>query len=312
MSRDARPTAEPASPAGPSPSPSDSHAVRDGAWGAISFLNAIPQGIGCAAAISLNATVDLEYQPGSPETKPALTAEDGEISPLLRWTLDKVYESLRFPPVYRFRATVRSTIPQGKGLKSSSAVSVALARALRRVLGHPPSPADVAAISAKAALASGTSVTGAFDDALACAMGGVVVADVRAHWQMVSTEVPAGLQVLIWIPQAERPDVKAKASELRVTDMNAKEAVRLALRGEFLKAMRYNSLVVERALGYDYARIREAGLTRGAVAAGVTGNGPALAFVVPRELAAQVAAALPWQSAKMVSAEFVRPGVVPA
>ncbi len=286
--------------------------LRDGAWGAISFLNAIPQGIGCAAAVSLPVIVEVAYLPAPPESRPSVDLAQGEAPPLLRWTLDKVYESVQVPPSYKFRVDVRSGIPASKGLKSSSAVSVAMARGIRRVLGQPPSPAEVAAISAKACLAAGVSITGAFDDALACAMGGVVVADVRAHWQMLSTEVPAGLQALLWIPETPRPDLAKKANELRAPDMNAKEAVRLSLRGEFLKAMKYNSLVVERALGYDYAKLREAGLAKGAVAAGVTGNGPALAFVVPRELTPQVASALPWQGAKLVTAEFVRPGVVPA
>jgi shikimate kinase len=235
-----------------------------------------------------------------------------EATPLLRWTLDKAYESVRVPQTYKFRATLRSAVPQRCGLKSSSAVSVALARALLRILGHPPSPAEAAVVSAKAALASGVSLTGAFDDALACALGGVVVADVRAHWQMLSTEVPSGLQALLFVPEGARPDLAQRASELRAADMNAKEAVRLALRGDFLKAMRYNSLVVERAMGYDYTKIKEAGTSKGAVACGVSGNGPTLAFVVPRELTPTVAAALPRQGGKLLVAEFVRPGVVPA
>lgn len=292
--------------------PLGSPSLRDGAWGAISFLNAIPQGIGCAAAVSLPVTVDLAYDPLPPQSRATLEVPQGEVPPLFRWTLDKVYETVAGAAGYRFRADVRSTIPPGKGLKSSSAVSVALARAFRRVLGHPPSPAETATISAKAALAAGVSVTGAFDDALASAMGGVVVADVRAHWQMLSTEVPAGLQALIWVPQQDRPDLNVKAADLRTPDMNAKEAVRLALRGDFLRAMRYNSLVVERALGYDYAKLRELALSKGAVAAGVTGNGPAVAFVVPRELVPQVAGVLPAEGAKLLTAEFVRPGVVPA
>lgn len=285
--------------------------LRDGAWGGISFLNAIPQGIGCAAAISLPVLVDLEHEPLTPPGPSTLEVAHGDPGPLLKWTLEKTLESRPGSPPARYLATIQSLVPIGKGLKSSSALSVAVARALRRALGAPPSPADVAAISARAALAAGVSLTGAFDDALASALGGVVVADVRAHWQMLSTEVPAGLQALVWVPETERPDLTVKASELRAPDMNGKEAVRLALRGDFLRAMKYNSLNVERALGYDYARLREAGLAKGAVAAGVTGNGPAVAFVVPRELTPQVAAALPWQGAKVLTAEFVRPGVVP-
>jgi shikimate kinase len=298
-------SAIPGVPAGPS--------LRDGAWGAISFLNAIPQGIGCAAAVSLPVVAELQYDPAPPNTRPTLEAADGpETSSLLAWTLDKTYESVVNRPAYKFRVSIKTQIPPGRGLKSSSAVSVALARGLRRVLGQPPSANDVAVISAKASLAAGISITGAFDDALACAMGGVVVADVRAFWQMLSTELPTGLQALLWVPDTPRPDLASKGSELRVPDPNAKEAVRLALRGEFLKAMKFNSLVVERALGYDYAKIREAALSKGAQAAGVSGNGPAVAFVVPRELTPQVASVLPWKEAKVFTTEFVRPGVVPA
>lgn len=297
-------TAMPSIPKGPS--------LREGAWGAISFLNAIPQGIGCAAAVSLPVVADLEYEALGPNSKPSLEMAEGESNPLLQWTLDKAYESVLVRPAYKFRLGLRSSVPPGKGLKSSSAVSVALSRGVRRALGHPSTPTELAVISAKASLAAGVSLTGAFDDALACAMGGVVVADVRAYWQMLSTEVPQGMQALLWVPDEARPDLASKGAELRAPDMNAKEAVRLALRGDFLKAMKFNSLVVERALGYDYGKLRDAAMEKGAVAAGVSGNGPAVAVVVPRELTPQVASVLPWEGAKVFTVEFVRPGVVPA
>lgn len=287
------------------PAPARGHG---GAWGAISFLNAIPAGVGCAAAVSLPVTVEAEYSVPPTDAAPTLTVTTGPSTPLLVKSIERALRAVRAPASYTVRLAVNSSLPHSKGLKSSSAVSVAVTRAIFAALRHAGEPSEVATLSAKAALEAGASVTGAFDDALASALGGVVVADVRAHWQLQASELPNDLVAVLWIPAKVHAPTGMIQEALGGEAVAAKEAIRLAMRGDYLRAMERNTLVVERALGYDYASLREKGKAQGAQAAGVSGNGPTLAFVVPQARAAAVAAALPTTDAQVLTVRFVGHG----
>lgn len=248
---------------------------RGRAWGAISFLNAIPTGVGSAAAVRLPLTVELSREGGGE----ALSAR-ADSSPLVRSTLEEAERAgakVRQPLSFR----VRSQIPEGQGLKSSSALTVALLRALFAASSLPPPEGlALARMSSRAAQSSGESLTGAFDDALASALGEAVVADNR-RLELLARP-PLDPRWAVWIRTAQAPH--APPEELRRrwaqgADPRARQAEQLAREGRLLEAMTLNGAVVEEALGYDYSRLRNWLQERGALACGVSGNGPALAAV---------------------------------
>ncbi len=249
---------------------------RGTAWGGISFLNGIPTGVGATAAIRLPVEVTVGPASGTEELPPGL---DRLLRESLRALSDRTGDEGDRPGTVR----VTSGVPPGQGLKSSSALSVALLRALRDRGGSPPLlPEELARLSARVCRAAGLSITGAYDDALASARGGVVVADVWGEETLRTDEPPAGVSVLVWLPGGEHPDLDTLRQ--RWNSFHPPEAAAAAAEaraGRYLGAMELNSEVVERALGYPWGELRRRLKEEGAVAAGVSGNGPALAVLVP-------------------------------
>ena len=73
----------------------------------------------------------------------------------------------------------------------------------------------------------------------------------------------------------------------------ARRAVDAVLAGDWTGAMAANSTIVEKVMGYRYGPLREAVARAGAVAAGVSGLGPAFAAVAPVSRRPRVMGALP-------------------
>lgn len=201
---------------------------------------------------------------------------------------------------------IRSEIPPSRGLKSSSAVAVATLRAAHTALGRPSiDTSEIARQAAEISLRSRVSVTGAFDDAAACAGGGLVVADVHRRWLLFASEPPCGLVPVLWIPSASHLPVEELREKLKDAPPGAQDAVAEALRGHWAEAMRLNTRVIERALGYDLEPVKRRGLEAGARVCGVSGNGPALAFLCPPERVPEVVRSLESSEAQVVAVSFV-------
>ncbi len=261
------------------------------ATGGITFLNALATGIGSAAgiAIPLSASVELvpAREPGSRSIDPPSD------SPLVRASLSAALR--RWAPGRAFHATVAvdSEIPVARGLKSSSAVSGAVARGVAAALGVFAPSTEVARLSADVSQAIGLSATGAFDDALSALEPGVQVTDNARRARIRHDPVDPTWEVVLWIPDRPHlpsPNYREAFSRLR---SSASEAEAAARRGDPLAAMAGNTLLVERALGYPYAEIRRALLRAGALGCGVSGLGPTLAVVVTSEVVSEVLKSLP-------------------
>ena len=117
--------------------------------------------------------------------------------------------------------------------------------------------------------------------------------------------LPADLRSVLWVPRKEHPSTSDLRALFSGVKEDATEAVRLAIAGRFFEAMRLNTQLVERALGYDYAQLHALGKEGGALASGVSGNGPALAFVVPLAKVPAVVRRLPTEGAEVISAGFI-------
>jgi shikimate kinase len=263
------------------------------ASGAVTVVNALPTGIGAAFGIGLTvrAEVELRAAQGSP-APPAISPESSR-TPIVEATLrDGIAE---FHPGARFEAalTLASGIPPAVGLKSSSAVQSAILLAIARAAGASVAPLDVARLGAASARRAGMSATGAFDDALAGLVSGVVVTDNRKGLLLGRTPLEPSLEVVLWVPPAVHPPSPSVRDRFSDSDPAARAAVDAALAGRWTDAMEINSGLVERAMGYAYADLRAALRRRGAIAVGTSGLGPALAAVGPPGRGAELRLALP-------------------
>lgn len=258
---------------------------------AVTVVNAIPTGIGCAHGVRLYAAVSVDLEPG-----PAGRVEVRPESSATPLVLASVHAALaRFSPRSTATTFVRvdSEIPRAKGLKSSSAVASATIRAVAGAVGRTVEPADVARMAAGVGREVGVSATGAFDDALAGLLPGFVVTDNRRGELLLHRPSPPDWTAVVHVPpgtHSPSPEFKA-AFERAASEGDA--VAEAARRGDWTEAMDRNTRLVERVMGYDYRDLRARALREGAVASGVSGLGPALASFVPRRYAAAVLSAMP-------------------
>ncbi|MGI0151287.1 MAG: shikimate kinase [Thermoplasmata archaeon] len=246
----------------------------------MTIVNALLDGSGCASAIGLGCEATVRLTPASPGEVPEPTFSPGADTPLARAVIRGAL--FAYAPLERHRVEVglRSEIPRAFGLKSSSAVSVALLQALAQARGYDPAPMELARRAADIAQASGQSATGAFDDALAAAGGGTVVTDNRTRSLRHEGNLELALSVLLWMPNEPHAPSPALSARFAGSEAAGHGAIGRALAGDYVGAMERNTVEVERALGYTYGALRGRLRAAGAAGAGVTGMGPTLAVLV--------------------------------
>ncbi len=274
------------------------------ASGAMTFLNALFTGIGSAAGLDLTASATVELRPAANRS---FTVDAASDTPLVRAILGAALDLWAPGELFEVRTSVRSQIPAARGLKSSSAVSGAIAFAVASALGRPTSPEEVARLSAAVSRAIGLSATGAFDDALAGVMPGIHVTDNVGRRGLRVDPVDPDWRVVLLVPElAHRPSPEY-VEQFRALAAEARPAEAAALEGRPLVAMAMNTQLVERALGLDltalHRRLREAG----ALASGVSGLGPAVAAIAPSGHAAAVRAAFAPEEGEVVEVGFTQP-----
>ena len=165
------------------------------------------------------------------------------------------------------------------GLKSSSAASNSVALACVKALGKKTSDIEVVKLGVEASLRAGVTLTGAFDDACACYLGGVVITD-NLKRRILKRFKPRGrLRVLIHVPMQKKYTHDIDPSPLEKIKPVIRVAHREALRGNYWNSLTLNGVAYSNAFGYNTASTMDA-LKAGALAAGLTGKGPAVVAIV--------------------------------
>jgi len=248
------------------------------AHGAITIVNAIASGFGAAAGIDLwtEATVELTDTPGS--IRGVIIGEPEENTILMEKTVAKVLEKFGLENKFGARVETKSNIPIARGLKSSSTASNAIALATLAALGKRLDDLDIINLGVDASLEAGVTVTGAFDDACASYLGGVVVTDNYKRLLRKRFRVEE-LPVLIFVPPEKAYTHNSDVDRMKLVGREAKAIHGIALSGECWTAMTLNGFLYSCILGMDVS-IAVGALRNGAIAAGLSGKGPAVAAVV--------------------------------
>ncbi len=248
--------------------------------GAVTIVNAMATGRGAALGVRLwtRAKVTLTDRPGL--FKGRNMSHPDEDTGLIETTAHNVFRRFRVNGRFGAFVETQSNIPVAVGLKSSSAASNAVALASVRVLGKKVSDIQTVELGVEASLRAGVTLTGAYDDACACYFGGLVITD-NTHWRILKRFSPKGsLRVLIHIPDRKKYTRDVDRASLRHVRTFVQLAHREALKGNYWNSLTLNGLIYCKALGYNSKPIRYA-LEEGAIAAGLTGKGPAVAAIVP-------------------------------
>ncbi|MCI4321139.1 MAG: shikimate kinase [Thermoplasmata archaeon] len=276
--------------------------------GAITIVNALFTGIGCAAAVDLPIRAEVDLRTPATGGSGSLRLARECDTPLARESLLDALRRLGGGREFDAHLVVQSSIPPAKGLKSSSALGLAIGRAVASALGAPTSDEREASASARISRALGLSATGAYDDAFAAAAGGIALTDNRNNTVLARDEFPPDWVAVVWIPHGTHAPSPEWHARFRAASDGAAGALKAAENRQWLAALDQNSTLVEHLLGVDRSAVRRRLSELGALASGTSGLGPAFASVVPRNRLSELTRLHPAAGADLRVAEFVRRG----
>jgi shikimate kinase len=250
-------------------------AVKSTVHGAISIVNAIATGKGATLGIALKTETIINTTSG---TGILLESENKTISSRL---VNKVIEKVvpkKVLDTTKLKISIKSEIPTGYGLKSSSAISSGVALACAKLFRPKWNDLQILLVGVDSSIETKVSITGAYDDACGCYYGGFAVTDNYKRQIIKSEKGPRNLTSVIFIPKSRK---RGKIKNLKNLSVVFDQAWRLAERSDYWNAMILNGLATTTILNSDPKIITEL-IERGALGASISGNGPAIAAVVKK------------------------------
>jgi len=253
---------------------------------AITVVNALTTGFGAAIGIDLRCEITASFSqsavsknPGKIELKSEFEDKYGLIQTSVNRTLRLLHHTKSRDGIV---VSIKSDIPPAVGLKSSSALSVATVKAIAGLVGRKLDDREILKQSCLASKHSGASITGAYDDASACLLGGFVLTYNPKFELIERRRVPTELGniVVIRVPIGTVKftgsiDARKTYSPFKAESAKAFE---YAQQNEIYLAMMLNSIVQSTALGYPFELLGNA-VNEGASCVGVSGKGPAMVAI---------------------------------
>ncbi|RJX44544.1 shikimate kinase [Halonotius aquaticus] len=229
--------------------------------GAGTVLNALATGQGSAFAIDVETTATVELAADADAVTGEIAGAPDADTRLIERCVERVVE--RFGDGEGGTVATDSEVPMAAGLKSSSAAANATVLATLDALGvelvdddtddlaagDAITKLDACRIGVEAARDVGVTITGAFDDASASMLGGVVVTDNTAD-ELLAHETREWA-VLVWTPPERAYSADADVDRCGNVAEMADLIVELALDGRFGEAMTVNGLAYSAALDFD-------------------------------------------------------------
>ncbi len=244
--------------------------------GAISIVNAIAMGKGATLGISLKTEAAIKTSLG----KGVILESDNKTisSRLVNRVVQKVVPK-KVLDKNKLKISIRSEIPTGYGLKSSSAISSAVALACAKLFRPKWSDYEILIAGVNASIETKVSITGAYDDACGCYYGGFVVTDNYKRKIIKSEKGPQNLTSVIFIPKSRK---RGKVKNLKKLSIVFDQAWRMARNSDYWNAMILNGLATSSILNSEPKIITDL-IERGALGATISGNGPAIAAVAKKD-----------------------------
>jgi shikimate kinase len=250
--------------------------------GAATIINAIATGKGAAVGVDLwtKAAVTLTKKAGHVDV--SIRSDSSENPALAQKTVLRVLKHFDLAGEFGAKVETQSNIPVARGLKSSSAAANAIALATTAAIERSLDDVTVVKLGVDAALEAKVTITGAFDDACASYFGGIVITDNTERRIVKCFELTESPVVLFYVPAEKTYTVSSNVKRMKGMASAVKVAYNEALNGNYWAALTINGLICSSALGYDPSPAVDA-LTAGAIAAGLSGTGPAVTAIVPEE-----------------------------
>lgn len=250
--------------------------------GAATIINAIATGKGAAVGVNLwtKVKVKLTDEPGIIES--SIVSDPTENPVLIEKTVERVLKHFNLEGKFGAKVETSSNIPIARGLKSSSAAGNAVALATVAALNKKLDDITIVKLGVDGAIDAKVTITGAFDDACASYFGGIVVTDNLKRRIVKRFETAEDLAVLFYVPAKKAYTASSDVGRMKGVASLVKIAYKEALKGNHWLALTLNGLIYSSALGYNTSITIDA-LMAGALAAGLSGTGPAVTAIVPHE-----------------------------
>ena len=244
--------------------------------GAVSLVNAIANQKGATLGIALKVEATIEASPGKGIS---IQSENKSLSSrLINKTVEKIV-SKKDLEQNKISITLDSEIPTGYGLKSSSAISSAIALACAKIFNPKLTDKQILLAGVDASIESKVSITGAYDDACSCYYGGFNVTDNAKKKRISFEKGPTNLIAVIFIPKNRK---RGNLKKLKILSSVFENAWELSRKANYWDAMIINGLATASILNSDSKIITDL-IEKGALGASVSGNGPSIAAITKKE-----------------------------
>jgi len=246
-------------------------------YGAITVVNAMPVGIGATIGVSLKTTAS--FTPGGNERTVRIKNDPAENTDMARFCVSESYILMEKEEPEGWILDIDSEIPISRGLKSSSSACNAIISSIMNENGFAIDDVDLIKLGVKCAKRAKVTVTGSFDDACGCHLGGFVITDNVDNVILFRNEMEE-YDVLIHVPEKKIRKTGLPLEELRALSPQMMDVIRLAKTNP-LKAMTENGRLISSVSDVDNS-IAEIAMKNGALGAGMSGSGPAIAIVLKK------------------------------
>ena len=244
--------------------------------GAVSLVSAIANKKGATLGISLKVIVEVKTTPGKGII---IKSENKSLSSrLINKTIEKIVSKEDLEQ-NKITVTLDSEIPTGYGLKSSSAISSAVALACAKIFKSKFTDQEILLAGVEASIESKVSITGAYDDACSCYYGGFNVTDNAKKKRIKHEKGPSNLIAVIFIPKNRK---RGNIKNLKVLASVFENAWELAKKTKYWDAMIINGLATASILNSEPKIIANL-IEKGALGASISGNGPSIAAITKKE-----------------------------
>lgn len=250
--------------------------------GAATIINAIATGRGAAIGVDLWTKVRVQLTEKAGVIEGKIVSDSREDPILIEKTVKRVLKHFNLEGKFGAKVETWSNIPIARGLKSSSAAGNAIALATVAALNKNLDDVTIVNLGVDGAIDAKVTITGAFDDACASYFGGIVITDNMKRRMVKRFETADNLTVLFHVPAEKIYTVGSDVHRMKGGAFLVKIAYKEALKGNYWAALTLNGLIYSSALGYNPSIAVDA-LMAGALAAGLSGTGPAVTAIVPDE-----------------------------
>lgn len=245
--------------------------------GAITVINAMPCGIGSTIGVSLETRAT--FSQSGDGRKVNIVNDPTENDSMARICVRRAYETAGIEEPDDWTLETDSQIPVSRGLKSSSTACNAILRAVFAELDREMDPIMLIKLGVECAREAKVTITGSFDDACGSGLGGLVMTDNTSDSIIAHSDIN-DCDVIIHVPHYKIPKKGLDLDALHSVAPEIRMAIGLVMKKPF-EAMTINGRLISRVSGVDNS-IAEKAVSMGALGAGMSGSGPAIAIVVPK------------------------------